>query len=145
MNSSAWLRVYHHEISRRRRLQQEQPTLYKKVCGHNPKKLNECCEDEHVWVPATTLWIHDNAKGAYKIDGYLRRGLREAAPYRDNGFRVIPQMCWNCVHTREMRSQIVSWSERRKTLADHIQTDKVKKRGRQGRNTMIEDYDELEN
>lgn len=144
MNSSVWLRVYHHEISRRKRLWAENPKKAAKVFAQNPKRLADCCDGEHVWVPASTLWIHDNGKGAYKIGGYWRRGLREAHPYKDADFQVTPQMCWYCIKTRDKRMPLISWSQRQRTLAEHILLDKKSKpRGRKGAETMIEDYDEL--
>lgn len=138
------LRVYGHEISRRRQIQQEKPKAYRKLFAANMKRLSECCEGTHVWGPMTTLWIHDGAGKSYMIDGFKRRGFREAMPFKANGYVYFPQMCWNCVQTREKVVEDLTWAERQRTLADHIKADiKGKPRGKKGADLMLEDFDDL--
>lgn len=155
MNSSeraqrkdSWLRVYHHEITRRKRIWQEKPKAYRQIFGPNRKGLDEQTEcqameayGKHVWVPATHLWIHDAKKG-FKLDGINRRGFSEAETYEYDGFRVVPQICWSCIATRELMSPVIPWSARQ-TLAQHILNDKRKPKGKRGQECMLEDYDEL--
>lgn len=138
------LRVYHHEINRRRDIQKTKPKAYKKLFAMNPKRLDESCDGTHVWVPMTILWIHDgNGKGSM-IDGFKRRGFSEATTFEHNGYRFVPQMCWNCVATRELVLPVMSWSERQKTLADHIAAaQKGKPRGKIGADVMLDDFDDL--
>lgn len=157
MNSSerarrtdAWLRVYHHEISRRRKIAQEKPRAYRQLFGQNHKGLFEphTCPGveawgKHIWVPATHLWIHDKVKG-FKIGGVNRRGFSEAQSYEYDDFRIVPQICWSCVMTRELMTPVMTWSERQKSLADHIREGmQHKPKGKKGKPTMIEDYEEL--
>lgn len=141
-----WLRVYQHEISRRERIANEKPKAYKKVFASNPKRLNECCEGPHAWVPATVLWIHDDlSRKGSMIDGFKRRGFKEGQQYKYDGNIIIPQICWNCKCTREKIVPDLTWAERQMTLAQHIQRDsKGKPRGKLGRDAMLDNLDDLD-
>lgn len=130
-------------MSRRFRIANEKPKAYRKVFAGNLKPLGlECCpNNDHCWVPATTIWIHDGAKGSSKIGGFARRGLHEAMPYKWRNFQVTPQVCWNCMRTREHISQILTMDERR-NLAEHIVKDQQHKpKGRKGAGPVLTDIE----
>lgn len=139
-----WLRVFYHEISRRRRISNEKPKAYKKLFASNPKRLSEDPCEVHTWVPATTLWIHDNSKKGNLIDGFRRRGFHEAQMYKSSGYIVIPQICWSCTCTREKIVPDLSWAERQAIL-DKLSKEqyKGKPRGKLGGDSMLEDFEDL--
>lgn len=109
-----WLRVFDHEITRRRRIATENLDLYKKLRAANPKGLlHEKKCSCHIWVPATHLMIHDNGAKSHNIGGMRRRAFNEAAPYKSNGVQMIPQMCWLCDATREHAFEVLTAAERK--------------------------------
>lgn len=139
-----YLRVYHHEISRRRQIAAEEPKAYTKLFRANNKGLSEECCEKHIWVPMTTLWIHDKVGRGYTLYGYRRRGFAEAHSFIDGLYRVTPQMCWRCASTRELITEIMTWTERHNSLTQRlIEEAKGKPRGRQGADIMLHDFDEL--
>ena len=127
-SSADWERVYHHEISRRRRLWETKPAIFKKIHSFNPKGLikEEECK-EHVWIPASHLAIHDNAGKQIIIDGMKHRGFKEAMPFRDTDVTVVPQMCFHCEASREYEIRILTTEQR---LAEQAQARPRKKRGK---------------
>lgn len=139
----SFLRIYQHEISRRRQIKSEKPKAYAKIFSANDKGLLDCCPPHmHIWVPMTHLWIHDGAGSKYKIGGFDRRGFREAMPYKIEGYRVIPQMCWNCIHTRELITEVTPWGYR--SVAQQIILDNNgKKRGKPGSDIMMHDLSDI--
>ena len=112
--TAKWTKVFKSEITRRKDLYNSSPASAKEMFSSNPRGLVEDCGAEHVWIPATTVWIHDEARGGYKIDGVKRRGLTEAFPYVDKAskIRVLPQVCNNCSATREREVPVISAEDR---------------------------------
>ena len=142
----AFLRVYQHEISRRKQISAEKPKAYAKIFTANNKGLKSCCEPhQHCWVPMTHLWIHDGASAkGYTISGFKRRGFKEATPFKDGEWLIVPQMCWYCVKSREVINQTAPWKDKYRTVAAQIIKDnKGKNRGRAGSDIMMHDLDDL--
>lgn len=126
-----WLRVYNREIKRRNAAYEESSKNYFKVFGPNLKPLQDACE-EHVWVPATHLWIHDEKKqrGAFTLEGIRRRSFAEASPYVEpGGVSVTPQICWNCCEAaREIRTKKTTYEEREQVTKANKKEARARKR-----------------
>lgn len=124
-NIPKWVKVYKKEINYRIDLLKEDPETFKEKMGSNPKGLHERCKNgQCVFVPATFLWIHDN-KSDTNLDGYRVRAFREALPFKDGDYQVVPQICWNCIENtrdhyikrkvvRSVEQQLVSDNSRRR-------------------------------
>lgn len=108
--TALWQRTFKKEIARRKLLLEQKPRVAKELFSSNPRGLVEDCGKPHVWIPASTVWIHDGKKRGHVINGIKRRGLQEAMAYndRDRGVLVVPQVCNNCCAMRELESPIRS-------------------------------------
>lgn len=140
-----WLRVYNHEMTRRKRLLAERPQKAEALLKRNRKGVADTCA-KHSWVAARLLWIHDSMKKGgkqyHEIDGIYRRGFHEAASYRLNGYEYTPQMCMYCVAARELIKEPWSWTkdqQRHKQLEHELE----KPRGKMGRDIMLDDLEDL--
>ena len=123
-----WTRVFHKEIARRRDLHARKHELFSKIHVVNPKGLlrsEEC--NNHIWVPATHLFIHDSATNKTILNGVRTRGFQEAKPWTDDGCTVVPQMCWSCDATREREILLQTTEER---LAELQASRPKKKKGK---------------
>lgn len=124
----SFLRTYNKEIRARKDLAMDSPKKYNDFYEGNRKGLADTC-DQHLWVPMTHLWIHDNGRRGHVINGVKRRGFTEAMPYKVGDYQVVPQMCSNCCKTRERITKIVPWTERN-TLAEQIVKDGKRRKRR---------------
>ena len=139
-----WTRTFDHEISRRRRIAQESKDIYAKIWKANPKGLTQECDcKEHCWVPATHLMIHDRAGKLTEIKGVLTRGFREASPYTEEGYTMVPQMCWYCDATRVLEMEIVSTAFRLASLKADRPKKARKRRGGPIESTFSTLFDEV--
>ena len=121
----AYMQVYEEEIAHRRKYAEENAKDYPKYYSGNLKGLSKCCEEECVWVPMSILWIHNKVKKGYMLNGVKRRGFTEAFAYTADDRQIVPQMCWNCVATRE---HDVTWKGRQSLKDAIIADNKPKKR-----------------
>lgn len=116
MASKDWTSTFLDEMSRRRKLMKQKPDVYKKVWRVNPKGIHQAKDcDEHIWIPATHVAIHDSTS-KHKLSGVIKsRGFTEAKPFVEDGVTVVPQVCNHCDATRELEIHIRTTAER---LAD---------------------------
>lgn len=119
--TAQWQRTFREEIDRRKSMLEVKPAQAVELFSQNPRGLIEDCGQEHIWIPATTTWIHDGKGKGHKIDGVKRRGLVEAMPYKDKeqGVIIVPQVCNECCAMRERETRVRSEAERK---ADHKKT-----------------------
>lgn len=142
----AWIKVYREEIALRKKIQAEKPRAFKKLFAKNPKGLIDDCGGKHVWIPASTLWIHDNdasRRSTFVIDGFNRHGLAEADPRTFDNCTVVPQMCFRCVKTRELVMEKISYAERQAAYDAAARKNGKRGRGRAGESVMLDDLEDL--
>ena len=135
-----WIRVFDKEISRRRRIAQENKELFKRLHSVNPKglKSQDKCK-AHTWVPATHVMIHDNPSKALVLNDIKRRGFKEASPYKEEQYIKVPQVCWDCDATRIREIDNLTTAQRNAL----IESSKPKKRRKSKRGPIESVFNEL--